>query len=145
MCRYSKRIHNSGLRSILDRNGNCMIPCIWNDSDCQNPLTTGTSDRKGWMNMEQKFYLSSPEMITAHYGEEYEKYYNAIVPPIFMNSLNVFNEIDDYFDADTHDKHTYIYDSYRAGLLSTYHWYQLPLHQRYQLHFFHLHQILCHK
>ena len=59
--------------------------------------------------MDQKFYLSSPEMITSHYGEEYERYYNAIVPPIFMNSLNVFNEIDDYFDADTHDKHTYIY------------------------------------
>ena len=59
--------------------------------------------------MEQKFYLSSPEMITAHYGEEYERYYNAIVPPIFMNSLNVFNEIDDYFDAKVHDKHTYVY------------------------------------
>lgn len=59
--------------------------------------------------MDQKFYLSSPEMITSHYGEEYERYYNAIVPPIFMNSLNVFNEIDDYFDADAHDKHTYIY------------------------------------
>ena len=59
--------------------------------------------------MEQKFYLSSPEMITSHYGEEYEKYYNAIVPPIFMNSLNVFEEIDDYFDAKVHDKHTYVY------------------------------------
>ena len=59
--------------------------------------------------MDQKFYLSSPEMITSHYGEEYENYYNAIVPPIFMNSLNVFPEIDDYFDADVHDKHTYVY------------------------------------
>lgn len=59
--------------------------------------------------MDQTFYLSSPEMITSHYGEEYEKYYNAIVPPIFMNSLNVFHEIDDYFDADVHDKHTYVY------------------------------------
>ena len=59
--------------------------------------------------MEQKFYLSSPEMITSHYGEEYEKYYNAIVPPIFMNSLNVFGEIDDYLNAKVHDKHTYIY------------------------------------
>ena len=29
--------------------------------------------------MEQNFYLSSPEMITSHYGEEYEKYYNGIV------------------------------------------------------------------
>ena len=26
--------------------------------------------------MDQKFYLSSPEMITSHYGEEYENYYN---------------------------------------------------------------------
>ena len=59
--------------------------------------------------MDQQFYLSSPEMITAHYGEEYEKYYNAIIPPIFMNSLNVFEEIDDYFDAKVHDKHTYVY------------------------------------
>lgn len=59
--------------------------------------------------MDQNFYLSSPEMITAHYGEEYERYYNAIVPPIFMNSLNVFKEIDDYYDAKVHDKHTYVY------------------------------------
>lgn len=59
--------------------------------------------------MDQKFYLSSPEMITAHYGEEYERYYNSIVPPIFMNSLNVFNEIDDYYNAKVHDKHTYVY------------------------------------
>ena len=59
--------------------------------------------------MEQNFYRTSPEMITSHYGEEYEKYYNAIVPPIFMNSLNVFDEIDDYFNAKVHDKHTYVY------------------------------------
>ena len=59
--------------------------------------------------MDQNFYLSSPEMITAHYGEEYDKYYNAIVPPIFMNSLNVFQEIDDYYNAKVHDKHTYVY------------------------------------
>ena len=26
-----------------------------------------------------------------------------------MNSLNVFKEIDDYFDAKVHDKHTYVY------------------------------------
>ena len=74
-----------------------MIPCFWNPA------------RKDEGNVEQNFYLSSPEMITSHYGEEYEKYYNAIVPPIFMNSLNVFGEIDDYFNADVHDKHTYVY------------------------------------
>ena len=85
---------------ILDRNGMGVVLCF---------RTAGTTDQKGLRNMEQKFYLSSPEMITSHYGEEYDKYYNAIVPPIFMNSLNVFEEIDDYFNAKVHDKHTYIY------------------------------------
>ena len=28
-------------------------------------------------------------LILEHCGEEYERYYNAIVPPIFMNSLHV--------------------------------------------------------
>ena len=85
---------------ILDRSGIDVVLCF---------QTAGTTDQKGLRNMEQKFYLSSPEMITSHYGEEYDKYYNAIVPPIFMNSRNGFEEIDDYFNAKVHDKHTYIY------------------------------------
>ena len=48
-------------------------------------------------------------MILEHYGEEYEKYYHAIVPPIFMNSLHVFDSIDDYYDLDITDKHSYCY------------------------------------
>lgn len=58
---------------------------------------------------EQKQYLKSSKLITSHYGEEYEHYYNAIVPPIFMNSLNVFETIDDYYDFDRTDKHMYCY------------------------------------
>lgn len=58
---------------------------------------------------EQKDYLKSSKLITAHYGEEYEHYYNAIVPPIFMNSLNVFETLDDYYDFDRKDKHKYCY------------------------------------
>ena len=30
-------------------------------------------------------------MILAHAGEEYDQYFNAIVPPVFMNSLNIFS------------------------------------------------------
>ena len=48
-------------------------------------------------------------MILEHYGEEYDKYYNAIVPPIFMNSLNVFQSIDEYYDADVTNKDVYVY------------------------------------
>ena len=48
-------------------------------------------------------------LILEHCGEEYERYYNAIVPPIFMNSLHVFDTIDDYYDSDKTEKHTYCY------------------------------------
>ena len=57
----------------------------------------------------QNEYLKSTKLITAHYGEEYEHYYNAIVPPVFMNSLNVFETLDDYYDFDRTDKHKYCY------------------------------------
>lgn len=58
---------------------------------------------------EQKEYLKDSRLIETHYGEEYEHYYNAIVPPVFLNSLNVFPTIDAYFDSDKNDKHVYCY------------------------------------
>lgn len=58
---------------------------------------------------DQKKYLESDGLIAAHYGEEYEHYYNAITPPVFMNSLNVFETIDEYYDFDRRDKHKYCY------------------------------------
>ncbi len=61
------------------------------------------------MMSDQSQYLKSDKLITAHYGEEYEHYYNAVVPPIFMNSLNVFETIDGYYDFDRTDKHKYCY------------------------------------
>ena len=48
----------------------------------------------------------STGMILAHAGEEYDQYYNAIVPPIFMNSLNIFPTVDAYYDSDKRDRHT---------------------------------------
>lgn len=48
-------------------------------------------------------------MILEHYGENYEKYYNAIVPPVFMNSLHVFDSIDEYYDLNVTDKESYCY------------------------------------
>lgn len=58
---------------------------------------------------KQEEYLKDSRLIETHYGEEYEHYYNAIVPPVFLNSLNVFPTIDDYFDSDKMDKHVYCY------------------------------------
>lgn len=59
--------------------------------------------------LNQNEYLKSSRLITAHYGEEYEHYYNAIVPPVFMNSLNVFETLDDYYEFDRRDRHKYCY------------------------------------
>jgi len=59
--------------------------------------------------MKQEEYSKDSRLITAHYAEEYENYYNAIVPPIFMNSLNVFSSVDEFYDSDTDDKHIYCY------------------------------------
>lgn len=58
---------------------------------------------------DQNDYLKDSKLIETHYGEEYEHYYNAIVPPVFLNSLNVFPTIDDYYDSDKTDKHVYCY------------------------------------
>ena len=58
---------------------------------------------------DQSEYLKNDKLITSHYGEEFEHYYNAVVPPIFMNSLNVFKTVDDYYDSDKTDKHVYCY------------------------------------
>lgn len=58
---------------------------------------------------DQEQYLKSSRLIAEHYGEEYEHYYDAIVPPVFMNSLNVFKTLDDYYDFDRTDKHKYCY------------------------------------
>ena len=60
------------------------------------------------MNQQDK-YKKSAGLITSHYGEEYEHYYNAIVPPVFMNSLHVFEDLDSYFAFDRQDKHGYCY------------------------------------
>ncbi len=58
---------------------------------------------------KQSEYLKDARLIETHYGEEYERYYNAIVPPVFLNSLNVFPSIDAYYDSDKTDKHVYCY------------------------------------
>lgn len=58
---------------------------------------------------QEEEYLDTIGSITGHYGEEYSHYYDAIVPPVFMNSLHVFETLDDYYDFDRRDKHKYCY------------------------------------
>lgn len=49
-------------------------------------------------------------LILTHYAEDYSSHYGAIVPPVYMNSLNVFQTIEDYYSADpVHDQGIYTY------------------------------------
>ena len=58
---------------------------------------------------DQKSYLRDDSLITTHHAEDYEHYYNAVVPPVFMNSLHVFETLDSFYSADPHDMHQYCY------------------------------------
>lgn len=44
-----------------------------------------------------------------HTGDEYDKYLNAVVPPIFMNSLHVFDKFEDYCNVNVFEKDNFIY------------------------------------
>lgn len=59
--------------------------------------------------MKQEFYKQDKDLIVTHYGEEYEQYYNAITPPIFMNTLNVFDSVDNLSAYDRNRKDQYNY------------------------------------
>lgn len=49
------------------------------------------------------------KIILQHTGDEYDKYLNAVVPPVFMNSLHCFNTFDEYRNIDIFKDDNYIY------------------------------------
>jgi cystathionine beta-lyase/cystathionine gamma-synthase len=54
--------------------------------------------------------FDSPSMIVTHFAEDYTRHYGAIVPPVYMNSLNVFPTIEDYYSQDTlNNPDAYVY------------------------------------
>lgn len=57
--------------------------------------------------MEKKWEDS--RLITTHLGDDYEKYMGAVVPPIFMNSLHVFPDMNSYLHFDSKDRHKFSY------------------------------------
>lgn len=44
-----------------------------------------------------------------HTGDEYNKYCNAVVPPIFMNSLHAFDTIQEYNNVDIYSDDEFVY------------------------------------
>ena len=54
-------------------------------------------------------YLQDDRFIMTHYGDDYNKYMGAVVPPVFMNSLHVFSSVEDYYAADRLQEEEFIY------------------------------------
>ena len=54
-------------------------------------------------------YLSDDQLIETHLGDEYEKYFGAVVPPVFLNSLHVFHSVDAYYATDRLQEGQFIY------------------------------------
>lgn len=44
-----------------------------------------------------------------HTGDEYEKYLHAVVPPVFLNSLHVYERFEDYLKVDVFEEDNYVY------------------------------------
>jgi cystathionine beta-lyase len=44
-----------------------------------------------------------------HTGDEYDKYLNAVVPPVFLNSLHIFKTFEDYSNINVYEEGNYIY------------------------------------
>ncbi|MDP4087257.1 MAG: PLP-dependent aspartate aminotransferase family protein [Bacillota bacterium] len=53
--------------------------------------------------------LFSDEHICAHLGDEYERFHGAVVPPIYQNSLFVFNDLDQLAKAMKDEQNSYLY------------------------------------
>ncbi len=48
-------------------------------------------------------------LIATHLGDDYAKYMGAVVPPIFMNSLHVFPDMNSYLHFDSKDRSSFSY------------------------------------
>jgi len=48
-------------------------------------------------------------LILEQYGEDEKSYLNAVVPPVFMNSLHVFDSVEKYRDVDIFEKDQFFY------------------------------------
>ena len=53
--------------------------------------------------------ITRGRMALLHTGDEYDKYQNAVVPPVFLNSLHVFDSVEEYYSADLFSDTDFVY------------------------------------
>lgn len=54
-------------------------------------------------------YTKDNQWIAAHLGDDYGRFLNSVVPPVFMNSLHVFDDIESYCHRDELPPDKYFY------------------------------------
>lgn len=54
-------------------------------------------------------YTKDNKLIETHLADDYDRFLNSVVPPIFMNSLHVFDDIEDYCHRDELPPTKYFY------------------------------------
>lgn len=54
-------------------------------------------------------YKNQDLVTLTHTGDEYNKYCNAVVPPIFMNSLHAFDTLEEYYNVDIYADDQFVY------------------------------------
>jgi len=47
------------------------------------------------------------KLIATHLGDDYDKFLGAVVPPVFMTSLHVFNTMEEYLNHDKFEEYVY--------------------------------------
>ncbi len=59
--------------------------------------------------MNNKYDINEDRMILSHYAETPESAFGAVVPPLYLNSLHVFQRAADFANYDSLEPDTYIY------------------------------------
>lgn len=53
--------------------------------------------------------LKQQRLAMTHLGDDYDKYLNAVVPPVFLNSLHVYERFEDYLAVDVMKEGQFVY------------------------------------
>ena len=65
------------------------------------PINHSTTEPKKCAKKGKKEMTDNQDLLAmTHVGEDPHKYMKSVTPPVFMNSLHVFDTVKDYFDVD---------------------------------------------
>ena len=93
----------------------CFFGTNWSDQFAKSFRYTAKDGRPRGMAPERQgegmdlTKQNSDRMAMIHTGDEYDRYLNAVVPPVFMNSLHAFDSMEDYYAVDLFSDDQFVY------------------------------------